>query len=174
MAMRTVEDLFEHELKDMYGGERTLLEALEQMAAESSDREMKKTYTQHRKETQGQIRRLEKVFKTIGRKAEAESCAGIEGLLKEKKAFMRERPSEELVEFFNVGAGQKVERYEISSYENLIDMADKLGLTDAVDLLEQSLQEEEAALNRLKVFASEFDVAEDMEEEPAGARSRRR
>jgi len=82
---------------------------------------------------------------------------------------MREKPSPELLEFYNIGASQKVERYEITAYENLIDMAEKLGLGDAVELLEQNLQEEEATLNKLKAIASEFDVAEetdeDMEEE---------
>ena len=165
MAMQTIEELFEHELKDMYSGEHMLLDALEQMAAESADREIKKAFTQHRKETQGQIKRLEKIFKSLGQKPEAETCHGIEGLLKEKKAFMKERPTDELVEFFNVGAGQKTERYEITSYELLIDMADKLGMTEAVELLEANLQEEEAALNKLKMIASEFDVSEDMVEE---------
>ena len=165
MAMSTIEELFEHELKDIYGGETSLLDALEQMAAESSDREIKKGFQQHRKETQGQLKRLEKIFKILGKKAEAETCAGIEGLIKEKKTFMKERPSADLLEFFNVGAGQKVERYEITSYENLIDMAEKLGLTDAVELLEQNLQEEEAALNKLKAIASEFDVSEEIEQE---------
>ena len=177
MAMSTIEELFEHELKDIYGGETALLAALDQMAEESSDREIKKGFQQHRKETQGQVKRLEKVFKMLGRRAEAVPCAGIDGLVKEKKQFMKERPSEELLEFYNVGAAQKVERYEITSYENLIDMADKLGLADAVELLEQNLQEEEATLNRLKAIASEFDVSEEMEgeeeeTEPTGSRSR--
>jgi ferritin-like metal-binding protein YciE len=163
MAMQTVEELFEHELTDMYSGEKALLDALEQMAAESDDKEIKKSFVQHRKETQGQIKRLERIFKSMGQKAQAETCHGIEGLIKEKKAFMKERPSPELVEFFNVGAAQKVERYEITSYENLIDMADKLGMSDAVELLEQSLQEEEAALNKLKMIASEYDVMEEEE-----------
>ena len=88
-----------------------------------------------RKETQGQIKRLEKIFKALGRKPEAETCPGIE----------------ELLEFYNLGAGQKAKRYEITSYENLIDMADKLGRPDAVELLEENLQEEEAALNKLKM-----------------------
>jgi ferritin-like metal-binding protein YciE len=118
---------------------------------------------QHRKETQGHIKRLEKIFKSLGQKAEAETCPGIEGLVKEKKVFMREKPTEELLEFFNIGAAQKVERYEITSYENLIDMADKLGMNDAVELLEQNLQEEESALNKLKAIASEFDVADESE-----------
>ena len=178
MGLESIEELFEHELKDMLGGEQSLLDALEQMAQESSDREIRKAYLQHRKETHGQIKRLEKIFKSLGQKPEADTCAGIEGLIKEKKLFMREKPTEELLEFFNIGAAQKVERYEITSYENLIDMADKLGMTDAVELLEESLQEEEAALNKLKAIASEFDVAEesdvdelDEEEQPAaGAR----
>jgi ferritin-like metal-binding protein YciE len=164
MAMQTIEELFEHELKDMYSGEKMLLDALEQMAAESSDKEIKKSFVQHRKETQGQIKRLEKIFKSMGQKPRAGTCHGLEGLIKEKKALAKERPSAELVEFFNVGAAQKVERYEITSYENLIDMADKLGMTEAVELLEQNLQEEEAALNKLKMIASEYDVMEEEEE----------
>ena len=165
MGMETIEELFEHELKDIYGAEHSLLDALEQMAGESSDREIKRAFTQHRKETQGQIKRLEKIFKLLGQKPEAETCPGIEGLIKEKKTFMREKPSPELLEFYNVGASQKVERYEITAYENLIDMAEKLTLADAVELLEQNLQEEEATLNRLKAIASEFDVAEEVDEE---------
>jgi ferritin-like metal-binding protein YciE len=165
MAMQTIEELFEHELKDMYSGEHALLGALEQMAGETADREIRKGFQQHRRETQAQIKRIEKIFRMLGQKAKAETCPGIEGLLKEKKLFMREKPSEELLEFFNVGASQKVERYEITAYETLIDMADKLGLTQAVELLEQSLQEEEATLNKLKMIASEYDVMEEEEEE---------
>jgi ferritin-like metal-binding protein YciE len=176
MAMQTIEELFEHELKDIYGAEHSLLDALEQMANESSDREIRKAYTQHRKETQAQIKRLDKIFKMLGQKPEPETCPGMEGLIKEKKAFMREKPSPELLEFYNIGASQKVERYEITAYENLIDMAEKLGLTDGVELLEQNLQEEEAALNKLKAIASEFDVAEEdeeLEEEEETSSSRR-
>jgi ferritin-like metal-binding protein YciE len=164
MAMESIEELFEHELKDILGGEQALVDALEQMAQESADRDIKKAYTQHRKETQGHIKRIEKIFRSLGQKPEAETCPGIEGLIKEKKVFMREKPTDELLEYFNVGAAQKVERYEITSYESLIDMADKLGLTEAVELLEENLQEEEAALNKLKAIASEFDVADEGDE----------
>ena len=178
MAMQTIEELFEHELQDIYSAEQSLLEALEQMAQESSDREIRRGFTQHRKETQAQIKRLDKIYKALGQKPESGSCPGVEGLIKEKKLFMREKPSSELLEFYNIGAAQKVERYEITAYESLVDMAEKLGMTDVVDLLEQNLQEEEMALNKLKAIASEFDVAEevddevDIEEEPA-ASSRR-
>src|SRR4051812_35034200 len=118
MGMQTIEELFEHELKDIYGAEHSLLDALEQMAGESSDREIRKAYTQHRKETQAQIKRIEKIFKSLGQKPEPETCPGIEGLIKEKKVFMREKPSPELLEFYNIGAAQKTERYEITAYES--------------------------------------------------------
>lgn len=173
MAMQTIEELFEHELEDIYAAEHSLLDALEQMANESSDREIKRGFTQHRKETQAQIKRLDKIFRMLGQKPEVGTCPGMEGLIKEKKAFMRERPSPELLEFYNIGASQKVERYEITAYESLIDMAEKLGMSDAVELLEQNLQEEEMTLNKLKAIASEFDVAEEAEElEKAGASRR--
>jgi ferritin-like metal-binding protein YciE len=165
MAMQTIEELFEHELQDIYSAEQSLLDALEQMAQESSDREIKRGFTQHRKETQAQIKRLEKIFKALGQKPESGSCPGMEGLIKEKKLFMREKPSSELLEFYNIGAAQKVERYEITAYESLVDMAEKLGMADVVELLEQNLQEEEMTLNKLKAIASEFDVAEDVEEQ---------
>jgi ferritin-like metal-binding protein YciE len=174
MAMQTIEELFEHELKDIYGAEQSLVEALQQMADESSDREIKKGYTQHRRETQGHVKRLEKIFKSMGQKPEAETCAGIEGLIKEKKLFMREKPSAELLEFYNIGASQKVERYEITAYETLIDMAEKLGMGDAVELLEQNLQEEEAALNKLKTIASEFEVADESDAQEEVTTSSRR
>jgi ferritin-like metal-binding protein YciE len=174
MPMQTIEELFEHELKDIYAAEHSLLDALEQMASESTDREIKKGFVQHRKETQAQIKRLDKIYKSLGQKPAVGTCPGVEGLIKEKKAFMRERPSEELLEFYNIGAGQKVERYEITAYEGLIDMAEKLGMTDAVELLEQNLQEEEMALNKLKAIASEFDVAEEVDETEEETTSSRR
>jgi ferritin-like metal-binding protein YciE len=165
MAMQTIEELFEHELQDIYSAEQSLVDALEQMADESSDREIKRGFAQHRRETQGQIKRLDKIYKVLGQKPKSASCPGMEGLIKEKKVFMREKPSDELLEFYNIGAAQKVERYEITAYEGLIDMAEKLGLSDVVDLLEQNLQEEEMTLNKLKAIASEFDVAEEPDEE---------
>ena len=128
MAMQTIEELFEHELKDIYSAEHMLLDALEQMAGESSDREIKKAFMQHRKETQGQIKRLEKIFKSLGQKPEAETCPGIEGLIKEKKTFMRRSRRMSCSSSTTSAPAQKIERYEITAYESLIDMADKLGM----------------------------------------------
>jgi ferritin-like metal-binding protein YciE len=185
MAMTTIDELFEHELKDIYGAEQRLLESLDEMAGEALDREAKKAFQQHRKETQGQIKRLERVFKALELKPEAQPCAGLEGLIKEKKSFSKERPSEEPLNFYNLHAGQKVERYEITAYEGLIETAQHLGLDEVVEQLTQNLEEEEQALNVLKALASEYnveDLAEGEEEqeeeetetepEPAGRRRR--
>ena len=106
MAMTTIDELFEHELKDIYGAEQRLLESLDEMAGEALDREAKKAFQQHRKETQGQIKRLERVFKALDLRPEAQPCAGMEGLIKEKKSFAKERPSEELLNFYNLHAAQ--------------------------------------------------------------------
>jgi len=157
MSMTTLNELFDHELKDIYYAEHQLVEALQTLADESSDGEIKKAFQSHRKETQGHIKRLDQVFKVLGEKPASENCPGIEGLLKEKKAFAREKPSDEILDFYNLGAAQKTERYEITAYENLIEMADVLGHSEAVTQLEANLQEEEAALQTLKGLADGFD-----------------
>jgi ferritin-like metal-binding protein YciE len=167
MAMTTIDELFEHDLKDIYGAEQRLLDALDEMAGESYDREAKKAFQQHRKETQGQIKRLERVFKSLELKPEAQACPGMEGLIKEKKSFSKEKPSEEILSFYNLHAAQKVERYEITAYEGLIETAQHLGLTEAVELLTQNLEEEEQTLNTLKALASEYNVEELAQDEEA-------
>ena len=185
MSMTTIDELFEHNLKDMYRAEQLLLDALDEMAGETVDREAKKAFQQHRKETQGQIKRLERVFKSLELKPEAQPCPGMEGLIKEKKSFAKEKPSAEILSFYNLHAAQKVERYEITAYEGLIDTAQRLGFDEAVEQLTQNLEEEEQTLNMLKALASEYDVEElvseaDEEEEerkekePATVSGRRR
>ena len=161
MPITTLDELFEHNLKDIYGAEQRLLESLDDMAGEATDREAKKAFQQHKKETQGQIKRLEKVFKTLGMKAEAQPCPGMEGLIKEKKSFSKEKPSEDILGFYNLHAAQKVERYEITSYEGLIEAAQHMGMDEAVDLLQQNLDEEERTLDLLKRLASDYEVEQE-------------
>jgi ferritin-like metal-binding protein YciE len=167
MAMTTIDELFEHDLKDIYGAEQRLLDSLDEMADEAIDREAKKAFQQHRKETQTQIKRLERVFKVLELKPEAQPCPGMEGLIKEKKSLSKEKPSDEILSFYNLHAAQKVERYEITAYEGMIETAQHLGLDEVVELLTQNLEEEEQALNTLKALASEYNVEElsDVEDE---------
>jgi ferritin-like metal-binding protein YciE len=177
MSIKTLDELFEHELKDIYYAEHRLVEALTELAGETKDREIKRAYTSHKKETQGQIKRLQKVFRLFGKVPEVEKCPGIEGLLKEKHQFTKkEKPTQEILDFFNLGAAAKTERYEITAYESLIEMAQQLGMAEGVELLAQNLQEEETALETVKALAGACDLAammatdeEEGEEKPSGS-----
>lgn len=174
MAVKTLSELFEHELKDIYYAEHRLVEALTQLAEETKHREIKRAYTTHKKETQGQIKRLKQVFKLIGEAPEPEKCPGIEGLLKEKQNFVKkEKPSQEILDYYNLGAASKTERYEITAYEGLIEIAQLLGIDRAAELLGENLQEEQATLDKLKALSEGYDTdalvkdEEEAEETPA-------
>jgi ferritin-like metal-binding protein YciE len=156
--MKTLNELFNHELKDLYDAEHQLVDALQTLADESSDGEIKKAFQSHCMETQGHIKRLDQVFNSLGETHERETCPGIDGLLKEKKGFAKEKPSDEILDFYNLGAAQKTERYEITAYESLIYMAEALDQADIVPLLEANLQEEEAALHTLKTLVAKRDT----------------
>lgn len=147
MPMDTLHDLFEHELKDIYDAETRLIDALRRQASESSDPEIREAFETHLDETRGHKKRLERVFEIWGREpSRGEGCAGIEGLLEEHKSFTREDPAGPILDVFNLTAAAKVERYEITAYESLIRLASQMGLDDAVELLEATLEEEEQTL----------------------------
>ena len=159
MPVTNLRELFEHELKDIYYAEQKLVEALGQLASESQQPQVRAAFESHRMETQGQVQRLEQVFRALGQQPETQVCAGIEGLLKEKQSFSKEKPSPAILEVFNIGAGEKTEHYEISAYQGMIQHAQQLGLTEVVGLLQQNLQEEEAALRKLQSLSKNLDMA---------------
>jgi ferritin-like metal-binding protein YciE len=156
MSVTDIQGLFTHELQDMYYAEQKLVEALGELARESTRQDLQQAFLSHRQETQGHVQRLEQVFQLLKMAPKAETCQGIEGLIKEKKTFTsKENPTPDILDMYNIGAGQKAERYEITAYENLILMAQQLGLTQAVQLLQQNLQEEQAALKKLQSLAQQ-------------------
>jgi ferritin-like metal-binding protein YciE len=156
MSVTDIQGLFTHELKDMYYAEQKLVEALGELARESTRQDLQQAFLSHRQETQGHVQRLEQVFQLLSTPPKAETCQGIEGLIKEKKTFTtKESPTPDILDMYNIGAGQKAERYEITAYENLIMMAQQLGLTQAVQLLQQNLQEEQMALKKLQSLAQQ-------------------
>ena len=163
--MRTGHELFVHGLSDMMDAERQLVEALEENANDSSRAELKKAYEQHRKETEGQIERLQQCFELLGEEAEDTECHGIRGLIAEKKAFSEEDPSDDLIDVFNVGAAIKAESYEICEYESLIDMAREMKHTKVAQLLGQNLKEEKATLKKMEGFSDRVKPNEMMTEE---------
>jgi len=160
MSVQDLNELFEHELKDIYFAEQKLVAALQELAGESTEPEIKKAFAEHQKETVNHVRRLERVFRSFGEPPEAEVCQGIEGLLREKKSFSKEKPTPQILDYYNLGAGAKTERYEITAYESLVAMARKLKMTQAVELLRENLLEEQAALRKLKALARGFNTAQ--------------
>ena len=163
--METGHELFVHGLNDLMDAEHQLVEALQENAGDSSRPDLRKAFEQHRKETEGQIERLQQCFELLGEEPEETECHGIRGLIAEKEAFTEEDPSEDLIDVFNVGAGIKAESYEICEYESLIDMAREMKHTKVAQLLSQNLKEEKATLKKMQAFSKKVKPNEMMNEE---------
>ena len=148
------EQLFEHELQDMYYAEKTLTKVLPKLASEASDAELSRAFTSHQKETEKHVRNLEQVFTKTGKRAEATPCPGIEGIKKEHDDFVaKESPSQDILDAFLTGAGARTEHYEIAAYEGLITMAQAMGEDDVARLLKENLAQEKKALESLKMIS---------------------
>jgi ferritin-like metal-binding protein YciE len=147
MSMTDPRELFVHELKDVYFAESTLTRALPTMISEASDRELTRGLEHHLQQTRQHVKNLEKVFASLGEKAEGERCPGIEGIKAEHDEFMKkEQPSGEICDMFLTGAAARTEHYEIAAYNGLIAMARGLGERECVELLDQNLKQEKEAL----------------------------
>jgi ferritin-like metal-binding protein YciE len=145
MPIKTMEDLFVETLKDIYYAEKQILKALPSMVRKAGARELKKALETHRRETEGQVERLEKVFKLVDAAARGKKCEAIEGIIAEAKEHMEEIEDAEVLDAGMIAAAQAVEHYEITRYGTLIAWARQLGHTDAVDLLESNLEQEKHA-----------------------------
>jgi ferritin-like metal-binding protein YciE len=163
--MQTAHELFLHELSDMLDAERNILEALEQQAEESSRPELQKAFESHRQQTEKQVERLEQAFESLEEEPEETECKGIKGLIAEHDSFKEEDPSEDLMDIFNAGAACKVEHYEIAAYTSLINLAQQMGHTKAVKLLNQNLKEEVQTLKKMEGFQKKLKPERLMEEE---------
>lgn len=152
MTMRSKDELFEHELKDVYDAEHKLKGALKKLATKSkNDPELADLFTTHLQETEGHIERLQSVFETIDKRATRHPCEGINGLLKEHADLVREeKPVGDILRSVNIASALKTEHYEMVAYESLIDIARELGNTQAASLLEQNLAEERNAASKLE------------------------
>jgi ferritin-like metal-binding protein YciE len=149
--LKSPQQLFEHELKDVYYAEKTLTSVLPKLADESNDRELSKAFTHHLDETKEQIKNLEQVFRNLGKSASGEKCPGIEGIKEEHESFMKEnQPTAELLDVHLTGAASRTEHYEIAAYTGLIDKARALGERDSVKLLQENLRQEKEALKKVE------------------------
>lgn len=159
MTMESLEQLFSHELKDMYAEEQEIDSALQSMADCTTDEELHQVFTTHREETQEHIQRLEQVFDALGESAEAEGGQAIAGMVEEHDSFAGSEPTSQIHSEFDAGAAKKVERYEITAYEDLVRMADALELGDeTVQNLQDNLNEEQRQFDRLKSFSQGQDL----------------
>lgn len=152
----TEQDLFEHELRDVYDAEKKLVRALESMANKVTDETLSSSISEHRTTTRQQVKRLEQVFKLLDKKPRREPCRGINGLLNEFTKFVKEEPADQILNIYAVGAGLKIEQYEIVAYQSLLRLAQQLGMPEARDLLTQTLMEEEATAVQLEALADQL------------------
>jgi ferritin-like metal-binding protein YciE len=153
MALETLRDLFLNELRDMYHAEKQLVRALPRMAKAADSEELRQAFQKHLGETEGQVKRLEGVFQSLGETARGKRCQGMEGIVEEGKEILEEEGQEPVIDAALIASAQKVEHYEIASYGCLITYADLLGEREASRLLKQNLAEEEATDKALSQLA---------------------
>ena len=165
MKIDSLEMLLEEELKDLYSAEKQLLKALPKMVKKASSEELRTALEEHLEVTESQVERLERVFEEIGKPAKAKTCEAMKGLIEEAQDMLSEDMDDAVMDAAIIGCAQKVEHYEIASYGTVKTWAERLGLDEAAELLDETLQEEGDADQRLT------EIAENMvnEEATAGA-----
>ena len=151
--INSLEDLFEHGLKDIYYAENQIVKALPKLIDKATNRDVTKGLKDHLQETKKQIERLEQVFKKLGKETEGVKCPAIDGLIEEGDEIAGEVADKEVLDAAIVGAAQAVEHYEIARYGTLIAWADSLGHDDIVSFLNTNLKEEKAADKKLSTVA---------------------
>jgi ferritin-like metal-binding protein YciE len=149
MSLESLDSLFLDELKDVYHAEKQILKALPRMAKAANAEALREAFTKHLHETEGQVRRLEQIFKSLGQTARGKKCKGMEGLLEEGADLMEEEGAPEVIDAALIAAAQRVEHYEMAAYGCLRTYAQLLGYDQAVGLLQETLSEEEAADEKL-------------------------
>lgn len=139
---KTLTDLFEDTLKDIYYAERKILKTLPKMKRAAQSDKLKAAFEKHHEQTQGQIERLQQVFELIGKPARGKTCDAIEGIIAEGEEIIEEFKGTVALDAGLISSAQAVEHYEITRYGTLKRWATELGMADAAKLFDQTLQEE--------------------------------
>lgn len=147
--MKTLEDFFIEELKDVYSAEKQLVKALPSMAKAASSEELKEAFESHLKETEGQVARLDKISKLLGKSLSGKKCKAMEGLVEEGKEVIKEDAEPAVKDVALIAAAQKVEHYEIATYGCLKTYARLLEYDDVAELLNETSEEEASADEKL-------------------------
>lgn len=163
MAVKTVQELFIHELSDTYSAEKQMTRSLPKMARAAADEQLAQAFRDHLEETRAQVERIDQIVERTGLKLKRIKCAAMEGLVEEGNDLIDEIDKGPVLDVALIGAAQKVEHYEIASYTTLVLLATKLGLHDAVPLLEASLAEERATDEKLGALGQAASIEEAVE-----------
>jgi ferritin-like metal-binding protein YciE len=154
----TLDDLFLHELRDLYDAEQRLTKALPDMADAATAADLKQAFQDHLTETEMHVARLEQIFGMFGVEAKGETCEGIKGLIEEGDDLLGEDAADAVKDAGLIASAQKVEHYEIAGYGTLRTWADLLGRTEAAQLLEFTLEEEKKADQKLTDVAARLNL----------------
>ena len=153
MKIKTLEDLLTDELKDLYSAENQITKALPKMAKTTQSRELRSAFEEHLRQTENQVRRLERACNDLGISPKGKKCVGMEGLLEEGKEVMTTAEEPSALEAGLIGAAQKVEHYEIAAYGTAAAHAKQLGFSSVAELLNQTLEEEKRTDEKLTRIA---------------------
>ena len=151
--IKSMDDLFVHELQDIYYAEKQITKALPKMIDKATNRDLSQGLRTHLEETEKQIERFEQVFKKLGQEPKGVKCPAIDGLITEADELAGEVEDKQVLDAGIVGSAQAVEHYEIARYGTLIAWAEELGHDDVVRLLNTNLNEEKAADKKLSTVA---------------------
>ena len=152
--LKNVKDLLEDEIKDLYSAEKQLTKAIPKMATGAKHPELKGAFSNHLKETEEQLERLEKIAEMLKMKPAGKKCVGMAGVIKEGAEVLEKTGDESILDLGLIGAGSRVEHYEMAGYLTAISLAEQMGAGEVATLLKQSLSEEEAAEQKLRNIAS--------------------
>jgi ferritin-like metal-binding protein YciE len=141
-SLNNFDDLFEHQLKDLYDAEHQIIEALPLMAGAASSSDLKNAFNTHLMETRDQAKRLEQVFQIVGKKPERVTCPAMKGLIKEGNETINAKGDPKVKDAALIASAQRVEHYEIAAYGTLRTLARQAGLADVAQLLQKTLDEE--------------------------------
>jgi ferritin-like metal-binding protein YciE len=155
MTVNTLNDLFVETLKDLYYVEKKLVKTLPKMAQKASSEDLKEAIQNHLSETEIHVQRLEQVFELLDQKASAKTCEALEGLIREAEKTMGEISDEQTLDAAIISSAQTVEHYEIARYGTLACWAAEIGNSEVAELLEQTLEEEKAADEKLSSIAED-------------------
>ena len=149
----TLHDAFIEELRDTYDAEKQLIKALPKLAKAAASTDLRAAFESHLEETRGHVERLEQVFQSLEEKPRGKHCEGIAGIIEEGKSIMEEEFDEATMDAVLIASGQRAEHYEMAAYGTLIAWAQSMGHTEAVNLLQEILEEEKAADEKLTNLA---------------------